>query len=402
MEKKNILWIDDDIDKLSSFVNSLREYNLNVFIANDFKTASEVSDKNKIDIFLVDLQMPHPDGIEMIRRLSSKHPNSKFAAMSSFLYLQKFKDDLTSLDIPVQLIDKTLPNRQSDYFKTNFIDPIIKLVESGITYTIEKYNLDLTSDNSQNPFDIEFSEFIRLPLIEKDKIQKQALEMTKNIIAKAFQRGKIWVLFCGNKNEFVAFAENNEQILSESDILDFAKRKNRIPFQFSQALTNDDHWLSCRNDLSIKDYPTVTLDIDGFKQDYHFDTGCPFTIFSYEELRTIGAIDEPLCGFTTLIRNESGEFIQCANLKDFDVILISQRDQQTIKIRINGQAIRDWYSTTFAKKCINPSCIAAKNSGKNQGYCVLRKALIGRNIITDNELKIILDGKTKVTHFKKA
>ena len=396
--KINLLWIDDDIDKFGVYVDALKDEGYNVLIASDFEETTKIIDQNKIDVFLVDIQIPNVNGIEIIRRIYKIAPLAKFAVLSSFLYLQKNKNELKSLNIPIQLIDKYLPNVKSDSFHEKFLLPIKSLCSNGVTFCIEDFKNSKINNGEIDPFDIDFARFLQLSLIEKDKLADLAEVVAHSTIENAFKRGKIWVLLCGNPNEIIASAEHERDIATEEQVLKISKIKNRAPFQFSKGLTSEDHWMNCSNDESLIDYPTVTLEISGKKLNLHFDTGCPSTKFSYEELISIGAIPNAT-HFITEWRNGFDKY-RCVLMKNVNAILKSQNDGQTTHVVLNGRAIRDWYEHSYSRKC-RSSCKLKILDNASNDYCVLRKALIGRNLLTENKLKLTLDGEKKITYLTK-
>ncbi len=74
---------------------------------------------------------------------------------------------------------------------------------------------------------------------DKERLADKAEKLARNTIEAAFARGKVWVLLCGDKREIAAATESFEDIPSEDEILDQALRRNRAPFQFSQAMRTD-------------------------------------------------------------------------------------------------------------------------------------------------------------------
>jgi CheY-like chemotaxis protein len=397
MENKlKLLWIDDDIDKLEMYVKALRREGFKVYTASNYFETENVIKKVKIDIFLVDIQIPEINGIEIIRLIYKKFPYAKFAILSSFLYLQRNKDELQSLDIPVQLIDKYLPNVKSESFNEKFINPIRSLSNNGVTFTIEDVNTFETNKCGIEPFNIDYAKFMQLSLIEKDRLSDIAERTAIKTIEKEFKRGKIWVLLCGNPKEISASAEYEKDIPSEDKVLKIAKTKNRAPFQFSKGLISEDHWMNCPSDKSLIDYPTVTLEIYGTEMNIHFDTGCPSTKFSYEELIVLGAIPNA-SHFITEWRNGFDKY-KCVIIEKMNAILKSQKDGQTTLVVIKGKAIRDWSEHSYARKC-SGNCELKDTKNNPDGFCSLRKALIGRNLLTENKLKLILDGNKKITYF---
>jgi hypothetical protein len=81
-----------------------------------------------------------------------------------------------------------------------------------------------------------------------------------------------------------------------------------------------------------------------------------------------------------------------------DAVLRCQRTGQTKRITIRGQAVRDWLQSPFVRKC-DESCPFKTES--SDGLCLHRRALVGRNMLTENCIALVLDGITKKTAFER-
>jgi CheY-like chemotaxis protein len=254
MQTKNtLLWIDDDIDDFSEYVQALGEAGFDVATAKNAADGIKVLNRINPKVVLADILMPPPDGIEMLRRMHDIKPNTVYAVFSSFLYLQKYREQLKLLSFPIQLLDKDFPNVHDETFVMRFIDPIKKLFSQGVTYTIQDSAEPHPMIEGQDPFGIEFAEFMSLPIADKDRLADKAEKLARHTIERAFARGSIWVLLCGNINEISAQAEVPKNIMSEEEIISLAQRKNRAPYQFCQSLMVEDYWTTCSSDVSMKD-----------------------------------------------------------------------------------------------------------------------------------------------------
>ena len=73
--KKNILWVDDEIDLLESHIIYLSEKGYNVLKANSGEDAVEICKKSNIDLILLDEMMPGIDGIATLKIIKSEYPD---------------------------------------------------------------------------------------------------------------------------------------------------------------------------------------------------------------------------------------------------------------------------------------------------------------------------------------
>jgi CheY-like chemotaxis protein len=402
---RKVLWVDDDIANLGSYVAALRSKGLDVSVAASSAKALELLAKISFDAIIADIYMPSPDGIELLRQAHPIQPQAALAVLSSFLYLQKYREQLRNLDFDVQPIDKDLPSIEDEMFYDRFVKPILDLVEKGVTDSLkQKINPRKNKIREKDPFSIEFGEFMRLPIIEKDKMTDLAEESARETIQQAFKEGKVWVLLCGDSNNIRSSAVDNDGIMPEQAILQYAMKLNRAPFHFFREIIAEDMWTHCGEEVSLKDYPTITLRLEdltlGISNDdmnIHFDTGAPITFFSYEVLRSMNAIPAsnifgkiPRNGFDTADR---GVYL------DLSVFIKCQETGCTRKIKLRGRAIREWIESSYKRLCVEPC--ALPGVGYAERLCPERRGLIGRNILTDNGITLILDGARKKTSLKK-
>ena len=192
--KYRLLWVDDQIHSLRTFVEAVELHGFQVSLATSTEEAVEQAQKTDFDICLVDIRMPPPDGIECLRQLNHLRPNAKLASLSSYHYLEKYRQQLRALDFSVQLMDKDFPDALSPDFETQFIAPVRELARTGVTVTIRDQDKMLAKASVADPFEIPLVKFNTLPLLVKDQIRLHARKQAAMVINKAFGEGKIWVL----------------------------------------------------------------------------------------------------------------------------------------------------------------------------------------------------------------
>jgi CheY-like chemotaxis protein len=392
-EPPRLLWVDDQINELQPYVRALKDAEFQVEVAASSDVAMAMAHSDKYDVILVDILMPPPDGIELLRQLRPLQPNARLAALSSYLYLERYRDQIRNLPFPVELIEKDIPNVEAEDFDTRFLTPIRNVLRFGVTKTIDSQEKRLAKRTDENidPFGIPLADFMKKSILEKDRLVIRARELAAAEIEKAFGEGKIWVLLCGSASQIRATATTPNEILSEDKIMDFARSQQRPPFQFWKPVHVDDVWSHCGDEKTTLHYPTVTLDIKNNQLDLHFDTGSPITFFSYERLVQLGVI-RPTTNFGMASRGDSTYWTVAL---DISVILRSQSGDVSRTVRLRGQAIRDWLEAPFARFC-DVICPLLEDKTARQ-LCLWRIALIGRNLLYENELVLVLDGKNRKT-----
>lgn len=71
MNKKNVLVVEDEITTLKLINYTLQSHNFNVFLAENSSSAMCCLENNRIDIILLDLNLPDISGFEFIKKIKS-------------------------------------------------------------------------------------------------------------------------------------------------------------------------------------------------------------------------------------------------------------------------------------------------------------------------------------------
>ncbi len=82
--KKSILIVDDEIEMRVSCRKILEYRGYTVFEAGNGEEALHIFESNKIDLVLVDIRMPHMNGIELMRKMREMRPDILFIVISAF------------------------------------------------------------------------------------------------------------------------------------------------------------------------------------------------------------------------------------------------------------------------------------------------------------------------------
>jgi CheY-like chemotaxis protein len=90
--KHNILFVDDDADfllTLRDLYGMMSEHSWEIFTATSANKALEVLDAHRIDLVVVDVNMPVIDGIQFIGMLQRRHPKLKRAVLTGLASAEK-------------------------------------------------------------------------------------------------------------------------------------------------------------------------------------------------------------------------------------------------------------------------------------------------------------------------
>ena len=388
-----ILWLDDDINEMDFFVKALKDdFFETVDTASTVEDAINFLSLNKYDLILADINMPYPNGIEFIRKVVSVSPSSIIIALSSYLYRQKYLKQLQAIEHPIELMDKRIPSPSTTEFNKSFVDPLLNLLASNTRQTVSE-QIEKANRISDDPFSLKLDDWYLKNAIEKDIYNERAKKMIQDQLKDAFGSGIIWIMYCGNSTSPRALAKNESEIPSEKEIMEVAKMNNAVPFRFNAPIGVEDFWSNCdQGPSSNQDYPTVSIDIpEGTTMHIHFDTGSPVSFFSYEYLLSRNIISAPLNFESISANNFPYEFMRINE----EFLMRSQpKGSGTRYIDFKGHAVKDWEEFFLARKCGWECQHSNENSN---GTCYFRKGLVGRNILLDNDLSLILDGKNKTT-----
>src|SRR5436190_11636226 len=81
----SILVVDDDPHVLEFLTHILSNANYAVVMANSGAAALQILNERRVSLVILDLQMPPPDGFEVLKALRSTHPSLKILVTSAFM-----------------------------------------------------------------------------------------------------------------------------------------------------------------------------------------------------------------------------------------------------------------------------------------------------------------------------
>ena len=90
--KANILIVDDAEVVRLSYLRSLAEANFNVEAARDGKEALSIMELQSFDVVFLDLRMPGPDGISVLREMKRMWPESEVVIITGFPTIKTAKE----------------------------------------------------------------------------------------------------------------------------------------------------------------------------------------------------------------------------------------------------------------------------------------------------------------------
>ena len=88
----NILIVDDEEVVRLSHLRSLQSANCNARVAEDGTRALEVMEQQPFDVILLDLRMPDLDGMEVLRTIKDRWPDSEVVIITGYPTIESAKE----------------------------------------------------------------------------------------------------------------------------------------------------------------------------------------------------------------------------------------------------------------------------------------------------------------------
>lgn len=98
-EDINILFVDDEPNILKSLKRALIDEDFNCFFAESGFEALEIMKENNIGIIVSDMKMPQMDGIELLKIVKEKYPETVKIVLSGFAQLSQVIATINQVDI---------------------------------------------------------------------------------------------------------------------------------------------------------------------------------------------------------------------------------------------------------------------------------------------------------------
>ncbi|WP_459864621.1 response regulator [Endothiovibrio diazotrophicus] len=384
--------IDDDVTFLSEATSFFEGSGMSVMTASTGEDGVRLVEKNlgRCEMVFVDLRMPDMDGIEVAERVRTINSDIPIAVMSAYADQPEWRMRVHKLR-PDMRIEKPLPPTFGVRYK-KFIDEIneIKRSMESPHEGLIPIRTDLSKSWLKDPFCITLAQFHQLSDDEVDSLYQRADEENMPYVRDVFckDRSIDWVLIAHRPGQVVASGKMSDAPLSD-DLDQFSESEGCLVYAYSRPVVVEEYgtgW-SRKDDDTI--YPTITFefyDLSGepkrIKGD--FDTGCPFSSISYE----------------ILVKN--------------NIITRKRRIRWNSNVNDEGKKERLWGKSYKYYLIKRPCSVVGRNGGRkgidftfravvNWGDSPMlmnyddRDAFIGRDILTKNSVRIVLDGEASET-----
>jgi response regulator RpfG family c-di-GMP phosphodiesterase len=122
-EKYSVLFVDDEENILKSIRRALMDEEYTCYFAQSGKEALELMSNQKIDVIISDMRMPEMNGLELLKMISERWPNTVKIVLTGYTQLSQILVTVNQVDIfkfltkPWTIEELTLMIRKAlDYF----------------------------------------------------------------------------------------------------------------------------------------------------------------------------------------------------------------------------------------------------------------------------------------------
>ena len=146
-EKTKVLIVDDEINLLKTLSDILNRNGYEVAVAKNGPSALSLIEKNGFDIALLDIRMPHMDGVELLERIKVQRPDIEVIIMTAYATIETAKRSIKlgaydyiqkPLDIDEVLINlKNIAQMKARVEEARFLQNTLQL-EHGYEHIIGK------------------------------------------------------------------------------------------------------------------------------------------------------------------------------------------------------------------------------------------------------------------------
>ena len=149
LKKITLLYVDDDAFIRENAIEYLSRYFNKVLEASDGLKALDVIKKNKIDIIITDIKMPHLNGLDFAKKVRESDKKTQIIITTAFTnteyLIQAVELQLVKYMVKPILESKLLPVLYSCV--QSIIDDNSNIKHFSLTHTFDTFNKTLLNDN---------------------------------------------------------------------------------------------------------------------------------------------------------------------------------------------------------------------------------------------------------------
>jgi CheY-like chemotaxis protein len=369
LSQSKILGIDDDEGFLEGTKTMLEKKGLEMEGVTNGADALYLLKEQYFDydLVIIDLAIPEMDGIEIYKAIKKINPEIPLLFASAHFDEQPWVKKLKELNVNIKRIDKPFPMVTSP----DFI-PIEETVKS----LKESYRKAMI-----RPYQFSLAEFMKLTEDERNRIFETVSLLSQPFVEHYFKnhRDKDWIIIAHEPGKIVDSGVSADEPF-EDDLWQLSREIDAPVFTYSREKIIEQIDYSWSYKSNSRDYyPTVCVVFskDGVQKPLigDFDTGSVYSFLSFEKIAAMDILDrKPV--YKTSSRVLRGERYSYYNKK---LPCMLSGNTKTVDIELRCELVKDWEKS--------PHVMLFGD----------RDALVGRNLLLDNKVKLVLDGDKKET-----
>ena len=381
IETKRLLWIDDRVDIHRALIRRIEAVGVKVTATETLEDGINHLDRCIYDHILLDAMLGHQSSLPEIPRLLTAGHGAALSICSGFMYQDELKSQRNSAaektGLEIGIVEKAaLPDIDSPEEVTNFLNKIFVNDEP-------KPNINGLSNDGDDillPFHI----YNTLGIDEKLSWLVKVGASVQEVADSLFSEGIVYVLFCGNPEKPVILAQNYDEIPTEEQVLQYARKEGYAPLAIHNLGIFDDIPNKCCSSAKLNTYPALKVTIEnGESEEVHFDSGASLSVMSYEWYCEKGWI--PYTDNPNLLR--VGEMLVTGVRFKIENCTFTDSVGAEIAADFSAYWIINWKDTRLAIPC-GPQCDNAWcKTTHSREICRFRTGLLGRSL-PRHELKV--------------
>ena len=184
LTNKNVLYVEDQVEVLNNITEVLKDYFAQFYTAKNGEDAYEIFLKHKIDILLVDIELPKMNGIELISKIRQESKNTHIVVISAYAKSDYF---LSCIEHKIdRYIIKPLTSKKIKQLLEKLDNEFQNSINSNITVLDKEFTFN--HNTSQLLFN---NKVIKLTKKEKELFQL-FLEYQNKLVSSLIIELEIW------------------------------------------------------------------------------------------------------------------------------------------------------------------------------------------------------------------
>ena len=408
-----IVWIDDlaRAEASSGLKDCLRSIDPRLEVTTNPEAFLKSVDPAGIAV--IDYHLDGTDGITVAERLLASYPGTRILFLSEYLAQFNPNDKIDPRAV-FEVVEK--PTGDLAAWCTGQLRPAIQaLLERTSEPWIPRPDGAAPANIQIDPTELdEYSFEDQMSVVEA--CQEYAREFASDLFVSSSAQ---WALLVAPSLTLVRWGPMDSPYPSENVRREIEGTFHEVSFLVTRPIEVEEidgavnvrgAWSSCKGigaamPSTTDVYPSLAVELWGWRADIHLDTGSPYSFLSFEDLTDAGLggrLPRGRFAWTPeLLRigpEQNEERIRSAMLDE--TVQVDSLDG-TVDIVLSAKVINPWRKSGLARTCTRGQCTGSEVIGGGQpGYwCGNRKGLLGRNILRSNRIALVLDsamGRTYV------